>query len=134
MSKEEEMQKLAVQYQVLQANVRLIEERQQFLLKHLEELQRTKAAIEELEHTKIGDAFVPVGNGNFLFGSVSDTNNVIVGIGGGIAIKKTRKDAVEILEGRLREMNKILSELAVDGERIFSQMNNIQKKADEFQK
>ena len=134
MSKEEEMQKLAIQYQILEANIRVIEERRQILIRHIEDLQRTKISIEELEHTKTGDAFIPLGNGNFLPGNISDVNNVIVGVGGGVAIKKNRKEAIEILEKRISDMNKIFSELSLEGEKLFAQTSEIQNKVNELQK
>lgn len=134
MKKEEEIQKLAMQFQSLQNSLQFIKEREAVVLTHIEELQRTKQAIEDLKNIKPNATFIPLGSGNFIKGEIKDTKDIIVGVGGGVAIRKNREDAAEILDSRIKDMDKMLDEISEQAKGIVAQLTEIENKAQEFQK
>lgn len=134
MKKEEELQQLAVQFQILQANMQLVHEREGIVLKSIEELQKTRQAIEDLNGMKPSSTFIPIGSGNFIKGEIKNTNDIIVGVGGDVAIRRSREDAVEILDSRIKEMENVLNGLSEQEKGIIVQLTEIQNKAEKLQK
>jgi len=134
MIKKEELQKKIIQLQLLEANLKIFEERFKFINERVEELQKTRNAIEELKITKPNKAMIPLGSGNFVFGSVDDSENIIVGIGAGVAIKKKKEEAMNILDGKLKELENVLNEITNQMQIITEQSEKIQSEIEKLQK
>ncbi len=134
MKKKEELQKKAIQFQILNATLGTFQEKARLLTQRIEELQKTKDAIEELKRTKPDKALIPLGSGNFIVGRIEDTENIIVGIGAGVAIKKKREDAIEILNSRLRELEVSMNEVANRIQILSQEIEKLQLEIEELQK
>jgi len=123
----EETQKKMFEFQLLQSHLQELQRRQQLVAERIGELVRTKAAFEELKTVKAGDAaMIPLGGENFIPGKITDTKNVLVGVGGGIAIRKSADAAAETLDGRIREMEHIADSLMGEVQSIVGQLTRIQ--------
>ena len=62
-------------------------------------------ALEELSKVKNGDEiWSSLGSLTFVKSDIKDTENVLVGAGGGVVITATRENAIKILKGRLKEL------------------------------
>jgi len=129
-----DLDKKMIEFDILQNNLKMIKEREEVIAKKLEELTLTKVAIEELEHTKLGETFIPIGSGNFIEGNISKIDNIIVGVGSGIAIKKKRNDAINILDRRVEEMENALKELSIQGQETFNQLRSTQEEIEKLRK
>ena len=128
------MQKKVIQFQILEANLKALQERSDVLAERIEEIQNTKAAIEELKQVKPTKALIPLGSGNFISGKIEDTEDVIVGVGSGVAIKKKREDAVAILDDNLKELEKSLDDMKNQIMSIALQLERIQEEVEKLQK
>jgi len=95
----------AVQFQIIQQRLRGMEQKSHMLLSGIEELERARLALEDLERAK-GEAYIPLGASNFVFGEVKDNQNVLISIGSGIAVKRKREDAIKIAEERIDEFKR----------------------------
>ena len=111
MKNNEEMQKKIVQFQILESNLKVMQERAALISQRLDDFQKTKDAINELESTKPGKAMIPLGSGNFVKGSVENTDDIIVSVGNDIAVKKSRKEAMEILDKKITEAENSLNDI-----------------------
>ena len=129
-----EMQKMVVQFQMLEANLKALQERAAMLSGRLEEIQSTKMAIEDLEKVKPSKALIPLGSGNFIPGTIESTKEVIIGVGGGIAVKKKREDALVMLGTRFKEIEKELVDATNQSTKIALQMERIQEQVERMQK
>lgn len=105
MSNKDKLREKAVHFQMTQHRLRTLEQKSHMLLSGIEELERAKLALEDLEKAK-GEAYIPLGASNFVFGEVKDNQNVLISIGSGIAVKRKREDALRIAEERLDEFKK----------------------------
>ncbi|MBU3904533.1 MAG: prefoldin subunit alpha [Nanoarchaeota archaeon] len=114
-------QEKMMQFQVLQNNLKQLEEREKLLIQGIDDLERTKFALNELGGLK-GKAYIPVGANNFIEGSIEDSENVLITIGAGIAVKRPRKEALEVNDKRIKEFNneaeKTLKEMKVLGSKL----------------
>jgi len=132
--KEEDLQKKIVQFQVLEATFKTLQDRANLINQNLDELRKTKIAIEDLKKTKPNKALIPLGSGNFVYGTIENNENVIVGIGAGIAIKKKREESIEILDNKTREMENVLDDVTTRAQGILEKIEEIQMELEELQK
>ncbi len=108
----EELERKSVQLQILQANMQIIREKERALSHRLMELEETKQAIRDIRSVKAeSEILVPLGSGNFISGKISGAEKILVGVGGGIAIKKSPDEALKFLDERAAETNSAIQEL-----------------------
>jgi len=131
--KEEELQKKVVQFQILEANLKMLQERASVINQRLEEFQKTRTAISELKITKPNKALIPLGSGNFVFGSIENSKDIIVGIGSGIAIKKKREDALKILDDKITETADVLNDITKKSQALIQSLEKIQLEIEDLQ-
>jgi len=77
---------------------------------------------------------IPLGSGNFVFGKIDDAENIIVGAGAGVAIKKNKKEAMGILESRIGELENSLRGLTGQSQLIVEQLEKLQSEIEKLQK
>lgn len=117
MNNNDKIREKAVQFQMIQHKLKGLEHKEQMILSTVEELERAMLALQDLEKSK-GDAYIPVGGSNFVFGEVKDNQNVLITIGSGIAVKKKREEALKITEDRANEFKK-------ESEKIMRQIQHM---------
>lgn len=127
---EEELQRRSVQLRILQANMQIIHERHHVLSMRLQEFEETKQTISDIKSVKSGsEILMPIGSGNFVYGKVSDTEKVLVGVGGGIAIKKSPENALVFLDERIAEAKAAMEELGSQFAQMESEIRMLQSGA-----
>ena len=126
MSKEDELQKKIIQFQILESTFRVFQERLESFSQTLEDMLKTKAALEEFDLKKSSNALISIGSGNFVFGKVDDSQDVVVSIGGGVAIKKKKADAINILDGRIKENEKLMQDAGEKASNIYMQLQKLE--------
>ena len=130
----EEFQKKVIQFQILESNMKALQEKEDELTQRIEEIQGTRTAIEELKQMKPSNALIPLGSGNFVSGKIENTEEVLVGIGSGIAVKRRREDAVIILDDTLKELEKTLDDVKNQIMSIALQLEKLQEELEKLQK
>ncbi|NOZ81973.1 MAG: prefoldin subunit alpha [Candidatus Micrarchaeota archaeon] len=110
----------------IQEGMRVLQEKERLYSEKLIELRETLEAVKNIGNA--GDeVFIPLGSGNFVRGSLKDTEKILVGLGAGVAALRTREDAEKILEKRINELEKALEELSSQMERLASEFEKTQK-------
>ena len=132
MNKENVQEKIA-QFQTLQNNLQKLEQREKLLLQGLDDLERTKLALVDLEGST-GEAYVPIGANNFVLGEVKDSENILISIGSGIAIKKTREEAFKITESRIKEFKTEATKSVKELEKISNKLVKIREEIEAVRK
>ncbi len=128
----EELQRRSLQMQILQAEMQVIRERQHSLSHRLADLAETRQAIAEMVSVKSGsEILLPLGSGNFVSGKVSDTEKILVGVGGGIAIKKSPEEALKFLDERVAEAGSALQELEKQFAQLEAELHRLQSETRE---
>ena len=121
----EELQRKAIQFQILQSNMQHIGQKENQVAQGFIELENAINTLTEIKG-RTGEAFVPLGAGTFAEGSVKDSNNILVSIGGGIVVKKKREEVVANLEKRAIGLKKEMEELEKERTKIMHEMQKIQ--------
>ena len=106
-SEEETMRQLAVELQILEGTAEALQSRLNLLNAALTELRVASASLDGLEReTKGVSLFVPIGGGSYIKAKLESVEKVIVGVGAGVAIEKTMKEAKENVGNHLDELEK----------------------------
>ena len=82
----------------------LIQQQIEMIQASIAEVDALFSTLEDIEGKESVEAFVPVGAGSFIKGELKSTDEIIVSIGSGIAIKKDADGAREILAGQKEDL------------------------------
>jgi len=134
MTKNEDIQKKIVEFQVLEANLKILQDRTENLNEKMEEFQSTRMAIEELKETKPNEALIPLGSGIFVTGNVEKSENLIVDIGSGIVLKNSREKVIEIIENKIKELEKDIKNVTEQSMSIILRLEKIREEVEKTQK
>lgn len=70
--------------------------------------------LDELKGKEGVETFVPIGAGSFLITEIKNTEEIIVGVGAGAAIKKKVGDAQESIKNQKEELEGLLNRMMGD--------------------
>jgi len=106
-SEEETLRRLAVELRILEGTAEALQARINLVNAALTEFSYTRRTLEGLEKEK-EDAplFVPIGGGSYAKAKLESAETVIVGLGAGVAIERTLKEARERIENRIVDFQK----------------------------
>ena len=107
------LQEKYMEYQVLEQQVKQVEEQNQTLQKQIEDLNSIKEAIESMEKTKIGsELFVPISAGIFVKAEIKENTELLVNVGDNVVVPKSIKDAIKLVEKQEQEILKYKETMA----------------------
>ena len=131
----EQLERLAYEYQLLQAQAQLLAQNLELLTMGRNEFQAVKETLEGLK--KVEDEkpeiLVPIGAGSFLKGIIVDRENAIVSVGAGYAVEKSLDDAIAYLEERVKEYDEAIAKTQEGLKKLEAQLNELAKKAQALQ-
>ncbi|WP_457741575.1 prefoldin subunit alpha [Thermococcus sp.] len=131
---EKELEKLAYEYQILQAQAQLLSQNLELLTLGREEFKAVRETLEELKKMDGEiEILVPVGAGSFLKGKIMDRENAIVSVGAGYAVEKDLDSAIEYLETRIKEYDEAIVKTQEALRKIEGQLGELAKKVQEIQ-
>ncbi len=106
-SEEETLRRLVVELQVLEGTAETLQSRISLVGAALTELRVAGATLEGLgKEERDAELFVPIGGGSYIGARLGSVDRVVVGIGAGVAVEKTLKEARENVENRAADLEK----------------------------
>lgn len=97
----------------------------------LRELNMAATTIQNLEKLKVGDELlIPTGANSYAIAKIANVERVLVGVGGGVIIEKSVKDAVSFLEDRANELNKARSSLQQQLSKVLERMEVLRREVE----
>jgi prefoldin alpha subunit len=127
--KQQKIQEKVMQFQTLQQNIEGIKLRLKEAIKSYEEMDASKRTLDEMKTVKKSKTLIQIGAGNFVEGSIETPENVIVSIGGGAAVQKPLKEAIALMDKRLRDAQKVLTEIAMQEQVMQMELQKLQVEA-----
>ena len=88
--------------------------------------------LDDIEGKDSVEAFVPVGAGSFIKGELKSTDEIIVSIGSGYAIKKDADGAREILAGQKEELKDSLDKMLANLQQVTDIVGSLQAQAEQI--
>jgi len=132
---QEQIERLAYEYQLLQAQAQLLAQNLELLTLGMNEFKAVKETIEGLK--KIEDEkpeiLVPIGAGSFLKGMIVDKKHAIVSIGAGYAIEKSLEDAIAYLDARIKDYEDAIKKTQDALQQIEQKLQDLAQKAQKIQ-
>ena len=113
MSSEEEIfRRLVVELRILEGTAEALQSRISLVNAALTELRVANMTMKGLEREKKAvPLVVPIGGGSYIEAALRSADKVIVGVGAGVAIEKTIKEAKENIGNRLSNLEKTRTSL-----------------------
>ena len=96
------------------------------------EIDALTNTLDDLEGKDSTEAFVPVGAGSFMKGELKSTDEIIVSIGSGLAIKKDADGAREIMAGQKEDLNDSLDKMLANLQQVTDIVGNLQAQAEQI--
>ena len=110
----------------------LIQQQIELIQASIAEVDALSNTIDDIEGKDSIEAFVPVGAGSFIKGELKSTDEIIVSIGSGIAVKKDADGAREIIAGQKEDLKDSLDKMLANLQQVTDIVGNLQAQAEQI--
>ena len=110
----------------------LIQQQIDLIQTSIAEVDALSNTLDDLEGKDSVEAFVPVGAGSFIKGELKSTDEIIVSIGSGIAVKKDAEGAREILGGQKEDLKDSLDKMLANLQKCTDIVGSLQAQAEQI--
>ena len=106
--KQEKLQKLYVEFQVLNNSIKQLEKQNEALETQLMELMVTNQSLDDMKKVESGtEILVPISSGIYVKAEIKDTDSFTVNVGSNIALSKDLNFTKKIIENQIDEIKKL---------------------------
>ena len=84
----------------------------------ISDLNIASETLETIKDKKDTETLVPIGAGSFIITEIKNTDEVIVGLGAGVAVKKTVDSAQESVKDQKKDLEALLNKMMTDLNKI----------------
>jgi prefoldin alpha subunit len=129
MASEQEVRVILGQLQQSEAEARAYEQQMEIVSFTISEIENAVVAVEALSKPDIGkETLIPIGANSFVYGSIPQTNRVIIGLGANVSAEVDVTDAVSYLTERKKKLTEMQGQFAARLNQIGSQIYSLQSK------
>ena len=129
---EQKINEMMQQARVLEAHLNEIIAREAAVSRLLEEAKLASSAVQEVQSETEVESYVPVGVGVHMRVSVPPVKKLLINIGAGVAVEKSREDSINYIESRLKEFEIALKQLMGQKQQVSLRMEQIQLQVNEM--
>lgn len=129
---EQKVNEMMQQARVLEAHLNEIIAREAAVNRLLEEAKLASSAVQEVQAETEVESYVPVGVGVHIKVSVPPVKKLLINIGAGVAVEKSREDTINYIESRLKEFEIALKQLVGQKQQVSLRMEQIQVQVNEM--
>lgn len=134
-SSEQKISEMLQQSKILEAYMNDVLTKEATVTRLITEGHLASEAIQELSSTNQNESLVPIGIGVYLKVTVPQVTNLLVNVGSGVTIEKSKENAKNYVESRIKEFELALKQLQSQKEQIAMRMNQLQNEVNvEMQK
>ncbi|HEX6294758.1 MAG TPA: prefoldin subunit alpha [Nitrososphaeraceae archaeon] len=124
---EQRINELVQHSRTLELYLNEVLERETTVTKLIEEARLASYALQNISLDKENEALMPIGIGVYLKTNIPSIDKLLVNVGAGVAIEKTREDTLNYIESRIKEFEIGLNQLRDQKKQITSQLEQIQQ-------
>jgi prefoldin alpha subunit len=129
---EQKINEMMQQARVLEVHLNDIIAREGAVSRLLQEARLASSAVQEVQSETEVDSYVPVGVGVHMKVSIPPVKKLLINIGAGVAVEKSRGDTINYIESRLKEFEIALKQLMGQKQQVSLQMEQIQLQVNEM--
>jgi prefoldin alpha subunit len=123
---EQKINEMVQQSRILEAYMNEIITREATVTRLIGEARLASSAIQNVTGESEVESLMPVGIGVYIRALVPPVKKLLVNVGAGVTIEKSREDTVNYIESRIKEFEVALRQLAVQKQQIEMRMEQIQ--------
>jgi prefoldin alpha subunit len=128
---EEELQKLSVELRLLEQTAEALQSRMGMVNAAVNDLMYAQAALEGLDkETEKSEILVPIGGTSYIRAKLDNPDKIIIGMGAGVSVEKTREEAKEIVKKRLEDMDKTRKSIQEQYTQVAERINLDRRRAE----
>ena len=124
---EQRINELVQHSRTLELYLNEVLERETTVTKLIEEARLASYALQNISLDKENEALMPIGVGVYLKTNIPSIDKLLVNVGAGVTIEKTREDTLHYIESRIKEFEIGLNQLRDQKKQITSQLEQIQQ-------
>jgi prefoldin alpha subunit len=124
---EQQLNEMVQQGRVLESYMNDIISRQASVRSMLEEARIASATIQGISADSDSETLMPVGVGIYVKTNVPAAKKVLVSLGSGVTIEKSRDDALNYVEARIKEYEVAIRQLEGQRQQVAMQMEQVQQ-------
>lgn len=110
----------------------LIKQQIELIQATIAEVDALSNTLDDIEGKDSVEAFVPVGAGSFIKGELKSTDEIIVSIGSGYAVKKDADGAREIIAGQKEDLKDSLDKMLANLQQVTDIVGSLQAQAEQI--
>ena len=110
----------------------LIQQQIELIQASMAEVDALSNTLDDIEGKDSVEAFVPVGAGSFIKGELKSTDEIIVSIGSGYAVKKDADGAREIIAGQKEDLKDSLDKMLANLQQVTDIVGSLQAQAEQI--
>ena len=129
---EQKINEMMQQARVLEVHLNEIIAREEAVSRLLQEARLASSAVQEVQSETEVNSYVPVGVGVHMKVSIPPVKKLLINIGAGVAVEKSREDTINYIESRLKEFEIALKQLMGQKQQVSLQMEQIQLQVNEM--
>ena len=123
---EQKINEMVQQSRILEAYMNETITREATVTRLIGEARLASSAIQNVTGESEVESLMPVGIGVYIRALVPPVKKLLVNVGAGVTIEKSREDTVNYIESRIKEFEVALRQLAVQKQQIEMRMEQIQ--------
>jgi prefoldin alpha subunit len=129
---DQKISEMVQQSRILEAYMNDTITREATVTKLIEEARLASSAVQNITDISEVESLMPVGIGVYMRAVVPPVKKLLVNVGAGIIIEKSREDTVNYIESRIKEFEVALSQLSSQKQQIEMRMEQIQKQVNQM--
>lgn len=128
---EEELRRLTVEMRLLEQTAEALQSRANMINAVTTDLSYARMTLEGLEkESEKSELLVPIGGTSYVRARLENPDKIIVGMGAGVSVEKTREEAKEIIKKRLEDLEKTRASIQQQFAQVAEKINLDREKAD----
>lgn len=112
MEDRERLNQLVNELNTYQGQADVLNQQMETIKANLAELAIAQETLESIKDKKDAETLVPIGAGSFIITEIKNTDEVIVGLGAGAAVRKKIADAEESIQEQKKDLESVSNKIA----------------------
>ena len=118
MDDRQKLEQMVNEINMYQEQLDILNQQSETIKVSLNELNSAEETLKSIEGKKGTETFVPIGAGSFVITELKDTDEVIVGLGAGAAVKKSVNEAKEDISSQKKELEELMNKMNEDRQKL----------------
>jgi prefoldin alpha subunit len=130
---DEEIRKISVELRFLEQTAEALQSRLSMLNAVTQDLTYANMTLESLEKERENsELLVPIGGTSYIRAKLDNPDKIIVGIGAGVSVEKTRQEAKDVIKKRLEDLERARTSTQQQFAQVAEKINEDRERFEEL--